>query len=199
MTILIAVTTVTACDGSGRPEGSTTRSTRDVAPLSAVSSRPMTDGANTVHALRARPLHVPQVGRSDACPVPTPTFTDPGAGRGVVAGPVAAVTGATGPLVYGPAVHGWHRAKVLWLVRAEQPGPVVVRGRRLDAAGAVRFQNEREAALALTGDTTSSVSSAWGDIPSNLSVRRAGCYGLQIDGTDFQAFIVFPLSGSASD
>jgi hypothetical protein len=125
---------------------------------------------------------------NEACPQASITNRIDGIGPMVETGPIAASTGDNVSLQFGKAQNGRHGAKVLWLVRVEQAGPVIVRGTRIDGKGGVRWANNgTNSALALTGDATST---EWRDIPSGPQVRGSGCYAFQIDGTNFQSILI---------
>jgi hypothetical protein len=86
---------------------------------------------------------------------------------------------------------GWHRMKVLWLVRASTPGPVIIRGARIDKPGPIRwFENGNDPTLVIDGDARSTAPSEWRDNPAAIFVRDSGCYALQIDGPTFQATVI---------
>jgi hypothetical protein len=87
-----------------------------------------------------------------------------------------------------------HPAKVLWLVRADQRQPVIVRGERVAGRGDVQFSNGARGfrTYPLTDDAESSAPPEWRDIPSRVRVPARGCYALQVDGADFQSIFVVP-------
>jgi hypothetical protein len=93
--------------------------------------------------------------------------------------------------------HGgpWYGEKVFWYVRPSYRGPVLIRGRRLDGPQLLGFnggkQPERELRIP-TGATVSWQGQPTGSrgVPSAVRIRRAGCYGIQIDGTSFSRTIV---------
>jgi hypothetical protein len=84
----------------------------------------------------------------------------------------------------------WTGNKVLWIVGPQYRGPILVRGRQLDAAFWVGFDRgvgiRPYAELHLRGDGR-----GWRDYPSYTRVRGAGCFAYQIDGTTFSRVIVF--------
>jgi hypothetical protein len=172
------------------------RARADESPPPAVTTRAVSDGAFTVAELRARRLRVPDVQRGQQCPRPEVNLRLDGVGPVVNAGPVAAaVFSEDVRLLYrGPEESAWHSAKVLWLVRAGQRQPVIVRGKRVDRRGTVEFSNglRRFRTYPLTGDAESTAPPEWRDIPSSVRVRNRGCYALQVDGPDFQSIFVLP-------
>ncbi len=68
--------------------------------------------------------------------------------------------------------------------------PVLVRGRRLDGAGLVRFGRGVVPARELRLPAGTS------EQPSFTRVRSLGCYAYQIDGVGFSRVIVFRATGS---
>jgi hypothetical protein len=87
-------------------------------------------------------------------PLAVPTFSAPcqrvtghqmlsAVGLGLGGGPVWPVGfGADGQQTLGQSANGWHLVKVLWAADPSYAGPVLVRGRRIDGDGAVRFSTD---------------------------------------------------------
>jgi hypothetical protein len=162
-------------------------------PPPAIMTRAVHDGASTVAELRDRRLRVPRVEQGQPCPSADVNLRLNGVGPAVQAGPVAvALLGEDPALRYGQPESWRHRAKALWLVRADQPQPVIVRGKRIDRRGPVEFSNgERDLrTYPLTGDATSTAPPEWRDVPSSVLVRDSGCYAFQVDGHDFKSIFV---------
>ena len=158
-----------------------------------VPLRDMRDGATTIAKLRARPIRLPHLLHHDGCPTRAPETVTAGAGSGVRVGPVTAVLGREdGVMSFQQGSSAWASGKILWLVESDQPA-LLVRGRRLNGRGAVRFRSGSRSGkeLVLDQDATSTVGPEWRDQPSGPRVKAAGCYGLQVDGPEFQAVIVF--------
>jgi hypothetical protein len=168
----------------------------DQAPPPAMTTRAVSDGASTVAELRARRLRGPHIPPGQECPKPEVNLRLDGVGPVVSAGPVAAtVFSEDVRLAYKEKPQERpHPAKVLWLVRADQRQPVIVRGKRVDRRGTVQFSNgAREfGTYPLTGDAESTAPPEWRDIPSGVRVSARGCYALQVDGPDFQSIFVVP-------
>jgi hypothetical protein len=107
-------------------------------------------------------------------------------------GPAYAVLGSS----YGADLNGeiakggWHYHKTLWAFAPSYRGPLLIRGRRLDAAGGVRFHVGgpplKELRVPPDGPRL-----RWRYLPSDTLFRTAGCYGFQIDGRSFGETIVF--------
>jgi hypothetical protein len=136
-----------------------------------------------------RPLRLaPAAGRP--CPLSPAARVAPDAGLALGRGPVYAVVGShagdvslRGDLV----TRGWYHHKTLWTAAPEYRGPIIVRGRRLDRPGVVRFDRIRGGELRLP----EARSGRWRYFPSETLVRGPGCYGLQVDGRTFSTRIVF--------
>jgi hypothetical protein len=120
-------------------------------------------------------------------------------GSGIGSGPVYPVLGpaafvwATRDQQYGGP---WFGEKVFWYVLPSYQGPVLIRGRRLDGPQLLRFNGGKQPARELRIQRHESVS--WPGrppgsrgVPSGVRALKAGCYGVQIDGTRFSRVIVF--------
>ena len=166
----------------------------------AATTRAIDDGATTVEQLEARPLRVPRLRHGERCPRAHLEQVTTGVGPAVRAGPVAAAAvSARDGVGIGPVVtdDGWRAGKVLWLVQRSQREPVIVRGRRVDRPGKVRFRFgvERGTAVGeLDGDANSTAGADYRDMPSSLEVRSGGCYALQVDGPDFQSVLTLRVT-----
>jgi hypothetical protein len=153
-----------------------------------------------------RSLHLPALGPGGRCPasklVPEPAGKKNGVDGGLGSGPVYPILSRPGLLAFfrpdewgrGP----WAGEKVLWIVRADYKGPVLIRGRRLDGPQRMRFDGgakphaEIRIAPGETVKWTGQVPGSRGR-PSYVRVRAVGCYGVQIDGTTFSRVVVFPI------
>ena len=142
-----------------------------------------------------RPLHLPHLARGAACPVSHADravhFDRVGIARGIGPGPAYPIGLAHGVLVLVPSVEGgvWAGQKVLWFVHPRYSGPVLVRGRRLDGPGLVRFGRGVVPARELL------LPAGTGERPSFTRLRSLGCYAYQIDGVAFSRVIVFRATG----
>jgi hypothetical protein len=150
-----------------------------------------------------RPLHLPKLAPGAACPVSRVdgriawtrinTF-----GAGIGSGPVYPGLGDHGGLlVASPSEYGgpWHGEKVFWYIRPSYRGPVLVRGRRLDGPQSLGFNGRKRPDPELRiepGETVTWTGQPAGSrgVPSGVRVRAPGCYGLQIDGTNFSRVVV---------
>jgi hypothetical protein len=83
---------------------------------------------------------------------------------------------------------------VLWFVSPTYRGPALIRGRRLDAPGLLRFDRgalpRAELRIAPAGSAGYRRAGPRGRA-SYTRFLTAGCYGYQIDGTSFSRAIVF--------
>jgi hypothetical protein len=158
-----------------------------------------------------RPLHLPQLATGAPCPVSSVGRTDfarYGVAKGIGPGPVYPVgfaqPGSVLTFVYPPdpnsefAGSSWSGQKVLWFVVPSYRGPVLIRGRRLDAADVVRFERGKlpPAELRIPAGTSLVGNPGVTDRgqryrPSYTRLRAPGCYAYQIDGTTFSRVIVF--------
>jgi hypothetical protein len=147
-------------------------------------------------ALR-RPLHIPRIEPGTACPVSEPnphvwSRRAPGLGPGPVA-PVG--LGMHSTLRFEP-FRGtpWGGAKVLWVASSDYLGPILIRGARVDGEGGVGFDfgpGPPLAELQLPPGPTLNVDHGYREWPSHTRIITPGCYGYQVDGTDFSYVIVF--------
>ena len=147
----------------------------------------------------ARPLQLPTAGPGGKCPVEPGRAVDPAYGPAVGRGPVyAGALGTDSTLLFSPPERfeseSWGGNKVLWLVAPDYRGPVLIRGRRLDRSGLVRFDegDVPPARIRLGGDPVSQGSDPrWRERPSYTRIEGLGCYAYQVDGRDFSYPIVF--------
>jgi hypothetical protein len=114
-------------------------------------------------------------------------------------GPAYAVLGsAKGADLTGEIVRaGWHYHKTLWAFAPRYKGPLLIRGRRLDAVGGVRFALGGRPILEIRVPPTAS-GRRWRYLPSDALFAAEGCYGFQIDGRGFSEKIVFRVSLGAA-
>jgi hypothetical protein len=203
----------------------TLASAQSVAPSSQpgrVQARPTVDAAQFAPAnvdsvwpaLWQRPLQLPTLAAGQPCPnTPGRAFTEgygPGLGTGPVylllPGPNDATLHAEALRGQGASGAGWSSQQVRWVVHPLYQGPVLVRGARIDSAGALRFnggldQTVDAALLAATPALThlrlvgdSSYGAPWIAWVTYLRVRDAGCYAVQVDGLTFSETIVFRVT-----
>lgn len=176
-----------------------------VAAAIVVAAQPANAG-DSWRALQ-RPLHLPHLARGAACPVsgidrrvawkPVNIF----GGSGVGPGPVYPGLGGSGGQITGRrslSYGRWRADKVFWYVKPGYRGRVLIRGRRLNGPESLRFGDARPRGelRIVPGETVAWSGQPRGSrgVPSYVYVHRAGCYGAQIDGTDFSRVVVFRAS-----
>jgi hypothetical protein len=150
-----------------------------------------------------RPLDLPTVEPGAPCPVST---IDPRVdwrsvnafGDGIGRGPVYPGMGEEATIVLRPVGTPWLRTKVFWYVKPSYRGRVLIRGRRLDAPGSLRFGEQR---LSHQLRIRSGQSVQWAGqpegsrgLPSAVRALAGGCYGAQMDGTSFSRTVVFNVT-----
>ena len=168
------------------------------------------DGGSGPWETLRRPLHLPQLAPGATCPLtrsPTPRVVAPDGAVFVGRGPVyASFRGFAGqphdplessvlPAAALPPKAGSHFVRVTWYVSARQRSRVLVRGRRLDGAGALRFGSGSAPSRDLRViSKLGSRQERWRVHRSWLRVRASGCYGVQIDGPRFSRTLVFRVA-----
>jgi hypothetical protein len=155
-----------------------------------------------------RPLHVPVVADGAPCPVSgvgAANFGKYGVANGIGPGPAYPIGfGQPGSVLqFGPpdssgefAGSAWSGQKVLWFVVPAYRGPVLIRGRRLDAPDVLRFDRGKVPPTEMRFMKNMARAGGAGEYgqrerPSYTRLRAAGCYAYQIDGTTFSRVIVF--------
>ena len=159
-------------------------------PIGTTSAAPSASTAALV-----RPLALPTF--SAPCQRSTGHQVLPDVGLGLGDGPVWPVGfGADGQQSLGQSLNGWYAVKVLWAADPSYTGPVLVRGRRIDGDGLIRFSRDGTLSgpeeLALDASRSGNVERTW---PSYTLVQSPGCYAYQIDGTTFSHTVVFQIGG----
>jgi hypothetical protein len=175
--------------------------------LAVVAAGSAAQASSPWHALR-RPLHLPSITAGAACPVsavdtrvdwdPINIFGRSGTGRGPV---YPGLGSSAGQLATQPArtPGGWFGGKLFWYAKPSYRGRVLIRGRRLDAPGTLRFGDGAHPALELhigLGDSVmwSGQPAGARGVPTIARIHAAGCYGVQIDGTSFSRVVVVSVS-----
>ncbi len=87
----------------------------------------------------------------------------------------------------------WELARVSWVADASYQGPLLIRGRRLDAQGAVGFGPGRVPydELQLNVPVLATPRGTGREWPTFTRTRGPGCYFYQVDGTGFSETILF--------
>ena len=177
-----------------------------LALVAALASLQTASASNSWHQLH-RPLDLPRVGPDEECPVsPVDDRIDwqsanifGGAGTG--RGPVYPGLGESGHLRTASegSSSSWFGGKVFWYVTPKYRERVLIRGRRLDGPESMRFSDDGRRSRQLRIRRKSDISwegqppGSRGE-PSGVLVRASGCYGVQIDGTNFSRTVVFTAS-----
>jgi len=101
---------------------------------------------------------------------------------------------------------GWFEEKVIWVVSGDYPGPLLLRGARIEGAGPLRFAHYLGAAgppgyghgshgfrrlLYVRDGLHAAAQHVTESIPSDIYVRAPGCYAIQADGEGFSETLVF--------
>ena len=87
---------------------------------------------------------------------------------------------------------GWYGFKTLWLTMPSYQGPVLIRGGRIDAPGALAFGEGPDVSELVIppGDTLNEVN-GYRTAPGGTYFRVPGCYAWQVDDVGFSTIIVF--------
>jgi hypothetical protein len=172
-----------------------------------------TDNPAAFVQLKQRPLTLPAIRAGDRCPVTQ------GSRESVPREPYIACAGCLwfgrGPVYFAWSFHVNHledaifsldavpyenpayRAKTPWVSKPDYEGPILIRGRRLDGKGELRFHvasPKPEENLKLNAPSRT-VSAHWSFWPSSMYLPGPGCYGVQVDtlrGTDIVIFSAAP-------
>ena len=201
-------------EGSKSP--ASTPGSKSAAPATNPNGTKPATTKNGLPASLYRPLHLPVVAAGAACPV-SPSKTYPsgggffGAFKAMSTGPVALADASPIPVNFSPqsdnsyAGTGWPGTKAIWRISPSYMGPVLFRGARLDGTGQLRFDHYLDAVG--TTFTGSPDTNAYPDLgyaaedgikyvrtpPSGIRMQSPGCYGIQIDGTNFSEVITFKV------
>jgi hypothetical protein len=90
-----------------------------------------------------------------------------------------------------------YRAKTPLVSKPDYSGPILIRGRRLDGKGTLRFSvaSPRPKENLKLNAPNRTDSTHWSFWPSSMYVPRAGCYGVQTDTSDGTDVIIFEVTG----
>ena len=119
----------------------------------------------------------------------------PGVADGLGPGPVWPIGLEPPGASLGASTDGvWHAVKVLWAADPSYVGPILVRGGRIDAPGAMRFSLDGGATqtkeLYIPAGGPDPREQGW---PSFTYLQTVGCYAYQIDGSGFSYSVVFDI------
>ncbi len=152
-----------------------------------------------------RPLRLPRPRPNEPCPADHGRLTSDFAPYGGVAlgrGPVYAnvAIGRARPVRNGvmllrPSYRQgrWYAIKTMWIAAPSYRGPILIRGRQLNGPHPLGLGDQAPplAGLQLPPHTSTNSTKSWRDYPGAAWLRSAGCYGWQVDGTNFSETIVF--------
>jgi hypothetical protein len=153
-----------------------------------------------------RPLHLPSVPPGHRCPRTQSVRRVPGIVAALGRGPAYPTVGSRVGIAYiGPHsdtthIGTWYFHKTIWTVDAKYQGPLLLRGRRIDMMGPLRFQAYGPPSLAHSRaesrwpagwPTENRTPSGWRQLPGATVLRGPGCYAFQADGLTFSNVIVF--------
>jgi hypothetical protein len=145
-----------------------------------------------------QPLELPKARNAPDCPTTTTREIVGGFMPVAGTGPVYATLGPADIALRRADAAGWYAIKVVWIGSPEYEGRAIVRGTRIDAKGAVKFEREGSVGSRLELSTERYAHGSWPgaqlgwrDWPSSVQVRGAGCYALQVDTASGNDTIVF--------
>jgi hypothetical protein len=213
--VAVAVPTAVLSSGNGRE---TARPAATPTPGGGSVATPSTGCGTscdpaTVRAALERPLQLPSLAPGQSCPV-SPTSTFPG-GAGF-SGEFDAL--GSGPLFLQPGdpskpvtlrfdSKSWASQKVIWVVARDYAGPLLLRGRRIDAPGKLGFAHYLGAVgypgsgpgddkahrdlLYVRQGLGARGPRVLDSFPSGVYAQSPGCYAIQVDGESFTEMIIF--------
>jgi hypothetical protein len=145
-----------------------------------------------------RPLQLPPSG-SGGCAATTPTGSVPfirlalGDGPVYLAGNGFTITGSR-------QSGGYWFAKATWIAAPDEPGPILVRGGRIDAQGDLRFGDGSEPLGDLrlpihSYEHTGGQPPGWRIFNAYVRPPSPGCYAMQLDTFTGSRWLVFEVTG----
>lgn len=142
------------------------------------------------------PLHLPVVAPGQPCPVSEPTATGRGQPMLLGDGPVRLTVASLAGSVFFEATPGggWKAIDVLWTAEPGLTGEVLVRGARLDGTGELGFGDAADPLKELRlapGGQTQTIGDRALVATTQMRVKVAGCYGLEIDAGGRSSVVVF--------
>lgn len=160
-------------------------------------------------ALEQRPFHAPALDAGGGCPVSTQRQVTPdtggtggalpavGDGPAYVTGKAlvvigVALTGGGGGQHGGktPPPHTSSAVRQVWLI-APYDGPILVRARRIDGDGTVRFGVGQNGVGGTSELRLAGGGNHWISSSTDFVADSAGCYAFQVDGNGFSYPVVF--------
>jgi hypothetical protein len=140
-----------------------------------------------------RSLRLPRLRRGARCPTSRSSRAAPRITYSLGSGPAYVNLGSPGGLALlgdDLRIRGLRAHKTIWAVNPRYRGALLIRGRRLDGRGAVRFGLRRRTRSWLRG-LWPEQHSRWRYGVADTLLPRAGCYAFQVDGTSFSERIFF--------
>jgi hypothetical protein len=95
------------------------------------------------------------------------------------------------PLYPRTRTDGWFAIKVFWIIQASYAGPLLVRGEQIDGADVIRFGTGGMGEPSLFFESGADSTSKIRGLPSTMRIRSAGCFFLQVEGSNFSIHIIF--------
>jgi hypothetical protein len=143
-----------------------------------------------------RPLRLPRLRRGTRCPRSRSSRAAPQITYSLGSGPAYVNLGSPGGLAFlgdDVRIDGLRAHKTLWAVSPRYRGALLIRGRRLDGRGVVRFGPRRRARSWWRG-LWPEQNGRWRYGGADTLLPGPGCYAFQVDGTTFSRQIVFEAS-----
>jgi hypothetical protein len=150
-----------------------------------------------------RVLHLPSAAGGVPCPAPSSGITLAGgqvlngSGPAYLLGVGNAPAGVISIVGSQPDGAGWRGQKTPWLLAFRYKGPLLVRGARIDAPGAMSFAKgygQHLAELRFRAGENNGADRSYRFLASSTLFRAAGCYAFQLDGTTFSSVVVMNVT-----
>lgn len=140
-------------------------------------------------ALESRPLHLPSIPTTAPCPV-SPETNLPTRGVEVNGMPVPEYGFGRGPVYLSGQLAWFAGVFGMLVVSPTYSGPALARGHRLDESGGFPFTSPAGKLVIPEAKGTK----GWRILGSSINQKVApGCYGVQVDGSNFSDVIVFVI------
>jgi hypothetical protein len=157
-------------------------------PIAAVSTP-------QIWASLRRPLHLPRVHTGQACPRARPVHVSVKVAFPIGGGPAYVGLGSSRGLADLDARElrrgRFFLHKTLWAISPTYDGPLLVRGRRLDFKGVLRFSLPGLTLDELHFTRAYLETAGWRYGPTTTAIPGPGCYAFQIDGRGFSEVLAF--------
>lgn len=145
-----------------------------------------------------RPLQLPTAG-SAGCPVTSTTGSVPFIRVALGNGPVYVAGGSSESIANTAQSGGYWFIKQVWIADPGEPGPILVRGGRIDARGDLRFGDGSQPAGELrlpihSYEHTGGQPPGWRIFNAYLRPSSPGCYAMQLDTFTGSHWLVFEVT-----